>query len=457
MKIKSKAILICVLMTTIMVGCRPGSAWGGYKADQSYNSKQLYEMSKADKKVDQSENDKETMNPWSDGSQSYAEDTTEIENDKAQANVNEHNSKEDVNNEESVTETVLDENNTDGSGEEKKTKKYKVPKIAYIADKSGGLEVLTNYENNKRRRFSFYGLNYEIANYHILQTVEKGKEINIYYVPDAEYNELKPVHVQIIEGVEYIEDEKYVKDYFNQYESCKKIVHYKNVPDKFVKDVYVAESSEYDYYLIKSEKRTLFLQTNYKDFKNVILTADLSDCVTYESSTQEVSNCGMNGEPLLIWSEYNKNENLSATYNLGENRDGKEYTLVVTSEQKDYYTYTNNLQVIYSDGIIQQFSWDSVDVFTPIFRDINLDGYTDLLISTASGVDTNIYNLYTWDSKGWKYEKVECAELVSSKIDVQSGRIINWVKAGDGYNMVIYEWVGNSLVKIGEEYRISMN
>lgn len=447
MKIKKSIILVCVLITTMTVGCRQGSVWEQYAADGSIDSKQLYEMYQTEKKADQAGDSEETMSPWVDGSQSHdetvtAETNTDSIDNNLQADAKQNSDKENV-------------NDSDVSEKKEKSEEAKIPKIAYIEDKSVGLEVLRNYEENERRRFSFFGLEYELANYHILQTVETGREINIYYEPDDGYNELEPVHVQIIEGAEYLEDERCVKDYFIQYEECEKIVHYKDIPDEFIKDAYVAEASEYVYCLIKNENRTLFIQTDYRGLKDVLFTDDLSAYITYESSIQEVQGCGMNGAALQILGEYIKNEK-TKTYNLGKNKSGKEYTLVLTVEQKDYYTFTNNLKVIYSWGALQQFSWDSVDDFEPIFRDINLDGYMDLLITTASGVDTNIYNLYTWDSNDWRYKKVECEELASTKLDVQDGRIINWVKSGDGYNMIIFEWLGNSLVKQSEEYRISV-
>ena len=110
-------------------------------------------------------------------------------------------------------------------------------------------------------------------------------------------------------------------------------------------------------------------------------------------------------------------------YSIGRNKDGKEYKILAKSIETNR-AYENALELYEGEELLQTIQWDTMFIDFPVFEDLNLDGYIDMVLYDMESMYNSEHILYTWDAQKSQFEKVQ----------------------------ETLQWEGNVLVKIDEQY-----
>ncbi len=136
----------------------------------------------------------------------------------------------------------------------------------------------------------------------------------------------------------------------------------------------------------------------------------------------------------------------SNTYTFKHGRDNSTYAVVVKKSSDSNYT-----MLVYDSESEQLQSIPMVnDIFVGIdFQDVNLDGYTDIVINTG-GTLNETHDLYVWDISSLSYVKVvfDGFEMLSF-FEVYDGYIKNFIRGNSPEDSVMEKliWNENTLVK----------
>jgi len=109
--------------------------------------------------------------------------------------------------------------------------------------------------------------------------------------------------------------------------------------------------------------------------------------------------------------------------------------------------FSHSLQIFDIDFYFKEYSyWTDFD-------DVNLDGYTDLLLYSG-GTMNEMYDAYTWQPASHQFEKVQFEGTWNAGFayyTVYDGYIENMWKDIEEYTIEKLVWRGNTLVKVSEE------
>ena len=140
-------------------------------------------------------------------------------------------------------------------------------------------------------------------------------------------------------------------------------------------------------------------------------------------------------------------------YSIGRNKDGKEYKILAKSIETSR-AYENTIELYDGEELIQTIQWDTMFIDFPVFEDLNLDGYIDMVLYDMESMYNSEHILYTWDAQKSQFEKV-LYDGVISRFEIEDGndmRIINQYRNENGEVQETLQWEGNALVKIDEQY-----
>ena len=140
-------------------------------------------------------------------------------------------------------------------------------------------------------------------------------------------------------------------------------------------------------------------------------------------------------------------------YSIGRNKDGKEYKILAKSIETSR-AYENTIELYDVEELIQTIQWDTMFIDFPVFEDLNLDGYIDMVLYDMESMYNSEHILYTWDAQKSQFEKV-LYDGVISRFEIEDGndmRIINQYRNENGEVQETLQWEGNALVKIDEQY-----
>lgn len=131
-------------------------------------------------------------------------------------------------------------------------------------------------------------------------------------------------------------------------------------------------------------------------------------------------------------------------YSVNHTKNNSTYKVAIIENADSGYTIS-----VY-DSESNQLQSIPMDIFIGIdFQDLNLDGYTDIVINTG-GTWNETHDLYVWDSSSNNYVKVSYVGFeMLSFFEVYEGYIKNFIR-GDSPEDSIMEkliWDGNTLVK----------
>lgn len=137
------------------------------------------------------------------------------------------------------------------------------------------------------------------------------------------------------------------------------------------------------------------------------------------------------------------------TYTVNHEKNDSKFIVMISGDWYENFT----LQVFdYEFNEVQHWDISEYSGIKPDFKDINLDGYKDIIIYVGGNLN-EWCDLYTWDNLSCTYNKVtyEGFERISY-FDIFDGYLENWVK--DDYRSGVVQilvWEGNKLVLQSEE------
>lgn len=353
-----------------------------------------------------------------------------------------------VANKESSTE-IEDENSqkkTDGYEEVKE-----LTESVQIETEEPVEEQIIEYNDETQTKICFYDFELKLSRYHVVKSVEKGDEGSFYFEEDEE-NNFGPKELHIVKGVEFVQDEIAANDYFEQYGKCNSILHYENIQESDIREIYKGTYEDEERYLMRYADETYLVRTNYWSIEDRIVSLTVDKYLVYEKDNFQVDNCGINGKALDIISEKNVSEN-TEVIKIGKNKDEKEYQLVLNIDRSDS-PCINTMEVLSDDESVHIIEWESRSVYqnNPQFMDLNLDGYVDFVVKYDEGTKNSEYYFYVWNPQNCQFENATEEGLLSADFRVEEGQIINWGGSGNGYAVEVLKWDDNTLVKTEECY-----
>lgn len=136
--------------------------------------------------------------------------------------------------------------------------------------------------------------------------------------------------------------------------------------------------------------------------------------------------------------------------NAGEEKASQENS---SRSRVNYAIYVEG--VLKSQGILDNYV-DDFTAFQPVFEDVNMDGYADLVLLDYGGLNT-WHNFYVWDAETTSLKKVNLhgannSALTISYYEIQDGYISNWIKNSiDELCYQEYVWVDGYTIKLERE------
>lgn len=180
--------------------------------------------------------------------------------------------------------------------------------------------------------------------------------------------------------------------------------------------------------------------------KNLILLLTLLFILTGCKITVDVDNDKTGNQIVSKIGIEDSKEVSRNTYTFKPGKDNLTYTIVVKQSSDGNYT-----MLIY-DSESEQLQAISIgnDIFAGIdFQDVNLDGYTDIVINTG-GTWNETHDLYVWDITSHSYVKVvfDGFEMLSF-FEVYDGYIKNFIRGNSPEDSIMEKliWNENTLVK----------
>ena len=344
-----------------------------------------------------------------------------------------------------------EETQSNVSEEESGAEDIETTEEAIMEDAGPAEEIIIEYDDESVKEIHYYDIKVELPTFHVVKSTEKGKKINLYLETDEGSIFGDEVELHIERDVEFVSDENEVKSYCDKMEECSSILHYKNIKEHDVAEIYAVKNNDENWYWIKYKDSAYMIQTNYPALEWNLVSFVVDDYLAFEMTINKIEACGINGDTMQITSEYDR-ENNTAIHTIGANKDEKEYVLKTTAKKVDH-TYQNELELLQNEEVRQTLTWESREVYDPMFVDLNLDSYVDLALNTMPGVNNDEYFLYTWNAQSEEFERV-IYEGEIPYFEVEEGQLRTWAYAGNGYGYVIetLRWEGNTLIKINEEY-----
>ncbi|WP_349944231.1 hypothetical protein ABFV83_12400 [Lacrimispora sp. BS-2] len=140
----------------------------------------------------------------------------------------------------------------------------------------------------------------------------------------------------------------------------------------------------------------------------------------------------------------------STIYAIHHEKDNSTYKIIALYDKENGYT----LQLVDEKSTLLQvieLGWDPVITRTE-FEDVNLDGYTDIVLNTG-GTINETHDLYIWDTSSKNLIKViyEGFDMLVW-FTVHEGYIENFIRGGSPEESIKEKliWKGNTLIKESE-------
>ena len=141
-------------------------------------------------------------------------------------------------------------------------------------------------------------------------------------------------------------------------------------------------------------------------------------------------------------------------YFISRNKDDKEYRILAKSVETSR-AYENTLELYEGEELIQTINWDTMFIDFPVFEDLNLDGYIDMVLYDMESMCNSEHILYIWNTQKSQFEKV-IYDGVISRFEIEGDtadiKVINRYRNENGEVQETLKWEGNMLVKVDEHY-----
>lgn len=146
--------------------------------------------------------------------------------------------------------------------------------------------------------------------------------------------------------------------------------------------------------------------------------------------------------------EITENEQRNTYYTLHHEKDNSTYKVMIIGNENFNYT----LQLFDKDfNMLQTFDFDGVNIQ---FEDVNMDGYTDIVVGTG-GTMNEIHDLYVWDDSSKNFIKVIYVGFeMLAWFKTYEGYIDNFIRGRtpeDSYDQTLI-WNGNILINIEKDW-----
>ena len=140
-----------------------------------------------------------------------------------------------------------------------------------------------------------------------------------------------------------------------------------------------------------------------------------------------------------------QNDMLSDVHTIYHDKDCTTYTLKVVHDSEYNYTiYLYDIEFKQLQTVYLGWCPEGID-----FKDVNLDGYMDIVANTGGTVN-EMHDLYIWDASSQNLKKViyEGFEMLSF-FEIHEGYIENFIRGDSPESSVMQKlvWDGNTLVK----------
>ena len=315
---------------------------------------------------------------------------------------------------------------------------------------------MVNYKYQKHDDENHIAVNlgnhiFNLTSYYI-DSYEKTNEIEKYtcQINKGSFSKLEKFYMTVkqIENPKVTSIESilgYINNKYKQYNSLS--IYLNIVGDSKIKTLFIIRNEKITYYIV-AYNDSCYLIESTNNILELMLFDTYNNYKADNKPSYEIENnivrCGKEYTAKIEKISINSEESLE--YKIMQGNRLEKYSSKISKSKEGYEVLVKDIK----GNLLLNLSTKEYNIDEIIsFKDVNMDGFIDIVFLSEPNGWIGYYELYTWNNDKKRFEKVNGAKL--SHFEVFDGYIKNWEKGGLDKKVQIFKWEANSLVKLSEK------
>ncbi len=318
------------------------------------------------------------------------------------------------------------------------------------------VKEMVNYKYQKHDDENHIAVNlgnhiFNLTSYYI-DSYEKTNEIEKYtcQINKGSFSKLEKFYMTVkqIENPKVTSIESilgYINNKYKQYNSLS--IYLNIVGDSKIKTLFIIRNEKITYYIV-AYNDSCYLIESTNNILELMLFDTYNNYKADNKPSYEIENnivrCGKEYTAKIEKISINSEESLE--YKIMQGNRLEKYSSQISKSKEGYEVLVKDIK----GNVLLNLSTKEYNIDEIIsFKDVNMDGFIDIVFLSEPNGWIGYYELYTWNNDKKRFEKVNGAKL--SHFEVFDGYIKNWEKGGLDKKVQIFNWEANSLVKLSEK------